>query len=373
MIMKLFARLFPVGGPSLAVVLGLLFSSCGDATPNAPTSPPVAGQLGATPGATSSFSRYDDLELPDGRQRRHLRIGERLPRGRHQRGVPGAGQRPSGAGPVGEPVGVGQRQHGHVDLAGAHVAGSRDLLCDRSGVVIGRDEYRGFDTGSTATTLTVTGVPAGTYFVRVLAKNSSGSSAPSNEIVLTVGGGPSPCTTAPGVPTGLSAAVSGASVTLTWTAPAGGCPPSTYGVEAGSTSGASNLASVFHQQHRHFVCGEQCARGHLFCARSRGKRLELRFAVERGGRHRRQCAARGFGRRQVGRSGGKRRRNDVDFEQVRRREGGLAARPDPDGKHRDGDPYPNSSGVGVSSGRSTRRGAPDRNRRLGNILIYHPG
>jgi predicted phage tail protein len=101
-----------------------------------------------------------------------------------------------------------------------------------------------FDTGSTATTLTVTGVPAGTYFVRVRAKNSSGSSAPSNEIVLTVGGGPPPCTTAPGVPTGLSAAVSGASVTLTWSAPAGGCPPSTYGIEAGSTSGASNLASL---------------------------------------------------------------------------------------------------------------------------------
>jgi hypothetical protein len=46
------------------------------------------------------------------------------------------------------------------------------------------------------------------------------------------------------VPTGLSAAVNGTSVALTWSAPAGGCPPSTYGVEAGSTSGASNLASV---------------------------------------------------------------------------------------------------------------------------------
>jgi hypothetical protein len=101
-----------------------------------------------------------------------------------------------------------------------------------------------FDTGSSATTLTVTGVPAGTYYVRVRARNGSGSSAASNEIVLTVGGLPPPCTTAPGVPSGLSASTSGATVTLTWSAPSGGCPPSTYGVEAGSTSGASNLASV---------------------------------------------------------------------------------------------------------------------------------
>jgi hypothetical protein len=98
-----------------------------------------------------------------------------------------------------------------------------------------------FDTGTAATTLTVTGVPSGTYFVRVRAQNTAGSSAPSNEIVLTVGVS-APCI--PGPPTGLSALVVISSVTFTWSAPAGSCAPISYNVFAGSVPGASDIASI---------------------------------------------------------------------------------------------------------------------------------
>jgi hypothetical protein len=98
-----------------------------------------------------------------------------------------------------------------------------------------------FDTLSTNTSFTATGVPAGTYYVRVRARNSAGTSSASNEVVVLVGGGG--CTSAPGAPTGLASSVNGSSVTLTWTAPAGGCAPTAYVIEAGSASGASNLAN----------------------------------------------------------------------------------------------------------------------------------
>jgi hypothetical protein len=97
------------------------------------------------------------------------------------------------------------------------------------------------DTGSTTPALTATAVGAGTYYVRVRAKNASGVSAPSNEIVVTVAG---PCATVAGPPAGLGATVSGGNITLTWQAPTGGCAPGSYQIEAGSAAGLTNLASL---------------------------------------------------------------------------------------------------------------------------------
>ena len=98
------------------------------------------------------------------------------------------------------------------------------------------------DTGGTQTSLTVLTVPVGTYFVRIRARNGNTLSAPSNEITIVVGG-PPPCAGLPGAPSGLAASVTGSTVRLTWAAPATGCPPTTYQIEAGSSSGASNFGA----------------------------------------------------------------------------------------------------------------------------------
>jgi hypothetical protein len=48
---------------------------------------------------------------------------------------------------------------------------------------------------------------------------------------------------APGAPTNLTAAVSGSTVVLNWTAPVGGDAPTSYTVQAGSANGLSDLAN----------------------------------------------------------------------------------------------------------------------------------
>ena len=105
----------------------------------------------------------------------------------------------------------------------------------------GLSDIANFNTGSTSTTFSTSGVPNGTYFVRARAMNSSGTSAASNEATLVVGG--SGCTAAPGAPGGLTlVSNSGGTVVFSWTAAPGS--PSTYIVEAGSAAGASNVATI---------------------------------------------------------------------------------------------------------------------------------
>src|SRR5262249_19467282 len=77
----------------------------------------------------------------------------------------------------------------------------------------GRADLANFDTGNSATSLTVDSVPAGVYYVRVRARNSAGVSGPSADVVVTVAG-TTGCT--PNPPTGLGAEVSGSSLTLQW-------------------------------------------------------------------------------------------------------------------------------------------------------------
>jgi predicted phage tail protein len=98
---------------------------------------------------------------------------------------------------------------------------------------------------TTATTLTVTAVPNGVYYVRVRGTNAQGSSLSSNEVVVAVpSGGGGGCSTAPTAPTNFTASASGNQVTLLWAAPIGGCPATSYVVQAGAAPGLSNLAVV---------------------------------------------------------------------------------------------------------------------------------
>jgi predicted phage tail protein len=111
-----------------------------------------------------------------------------------------------------------------------------------AGSSAGAANLAALDLGSAATTMTVPNVAPGTYFVRVRARTAAGTSAPSNEIVLTVGAGGT-CTGAPAPPSGLVSSVNGGAVTLSWQAPSGNCPATAYVLEAGSAPGLSDLAA----------------------------------------------------------------------------------------------------------------------------------
>ena len=89
--------------------------------------------------------------------------------------------------------------------------------------------------------LTVSGdLPLGVYYARLRAANGSGAGPFSPEISFQVGGGDQPLG-----PSNLSASWQGTVATLSWFAPTGApvSLPTSYLVEAGSTSGASNIAS----------------------------------------------------------------------------------------------------------------------------------
>ncbi len=78
----------------------------------------------------------------------------------------------------------------------------------------------------------VPGVPAGTYYVRVVAQNAGGTSAPTNEATMTIAG-----PLAPGAPTLSQPTGAGNTLNLAWAAGGGGLPTS-YLLTALTTGGA---------------------------------------------------------------------------------------------------------------------------------------
>jgi glucose/arabinose dehydrogenase len=121
-----------------------------------------------------------------------------------------------------------------VTLAWTGVAGATQYRIE-AGSQPGASNIAVFDTGSTATTLTVSGVPDGSYYVRVRAVGASGVSAPSGEVLVTVG---TTCTGPPPAPT-IAFAVNGRSVTFAWSAP--GIVTSMV-IDVGTGPGLTNLA-----------------------------------------------------------------------------------------------------------------------------------
>jgi hypothetical protein len=106
-------------------------------------------------------------------------------------------------------------------------AGSSSTLADLYNASVGA-----------TTSLAATAGP-GVYFVRVRARNGFGTSAPSNEVVVTIG------SNLPGAPLNPSATVApNRTVTLAWTAPQSGGPVETYIIEAGSAPGLRDLANI---------------------------------------------------------------------------------------------------------------------------------
>ena len=89
---------------------------------------------------------------------------------------------------------------------------------------------------TTSSSLQVSGVPEGRYFVRVRASNPWGDSGVSPETQVVVG----PCTV-PSAPSGLTGTVNGRTVSFTWTAPTQGLIQS-YQLSAGFSSGQSDVA-----------------------------------------------------------------------------------------------------------------------------------
>ena len=94
-------------------------------------------------------------------------------------------------------------------------------------------------TADAATSYAIPAVPAGTYYFRVYAVVSDGLSPPSEAARVVASGSPD----ATGPPSGLTIAVDGSNVTLSWTSPPG-VAPTTFQIEAGSAPGMSDDAVV---------------------------------------------------------------------------------------------------------------------------------
>ncbi|MGD9905194.1 MAG: matrixin family metalloprotease [Vicinamibacterales bacterium] len=103
------------------------------------------------------------------------------------------------------------------------LAGSAPGLTDIAAIVVA------------GTALVVPGVPNGAYYVRVVAGNAAGVSAPTADHLIRVGPAP------PGPPRTLTASSAAGTVSLAWQPPSSGGAPTGYVLVAGYTPGASTI------------------------------------------------------------------------------------------------------------------------------------
>jgi hypothetical protein len=105
------------------------------------------------------------------------------------------------------------------------------------GTATGLADVMSHYTGTPSPSLTAPRPADGTYYVRVRGIAAAGPTAPSNEVVLTVGD------TTPAAPRALAARVNGDALTLNWLPAAGESEVGGYFLEVGSAPGTSNLAA----------------------------------------------------------------------------------------------------------------------------------
>ena len=151
-----------------------------------------------------------------------------------------------------------------------------------AGSAPGLSNLASLSTGNAGTTFSAGGVPVGQYYVRVRAANAAGSSPPSNEVVLQVGG---PVGCGPlGTPTLSVVTNSGGTVGFSWTIPSGS--PTAYILQAGSAPGLSNLANLDLRQASPTFSTSGVPPGTYYVrVAGEAKRLRTQCSVQRGDRH----------------------------------------------------------------------------------------
>ncbi|HMF96578.1 MAG TPA: S8 family serine peptidase [Vicinamibacterales bacterium] len=158
--------------------------------------------------------------------------------------APPPGPTPAPSAAPGAPAGLVASVFGPTVVLTWSAGGGATTYVLEAGSFSGGTDAIVFDTGSAATSFVAASVAPGRYFVRVRGANASGTGAPSNEVVIVVGGGTAPADGPPAPPTSLVAVANGATVTLTWNRlPVGGAP-AFYVIEAGSAPGGRDLATL---------------------------------------------------------------------------------------------------------------------------------
>jgi hypothetical protein len=149
---------------------------------------------------------------------------------------------PTPTSPPGAPTGLNTSSSGttvFLSWTAPSSGGAPTAYTIEAGTGPGLANLANFSTGNTATSFSAGGVGAGAYYVRVKATNPAGTSAASNESILTVGGS---CIAPPPAPSSFTlTGNSGGTVSFSWGASASA---TTYVIEAGSAPGSANLANA---------------------------------------------------------------------------------------------------------------------------------
>lgn len=129
------------------------------------------------------------------------------------------------------------RENRYVDLRWQAPSGSVTGYRIEVGRSTGQSDVTTINTG-TATTYTINNLTTGTYYIRMRSVTSSGTSAPSNEVTVTLG-----TTSGPSPPVNLRANVrNGTVVTLTWGAPS--TAVDSYRIEIGTAPNRSDVRTT---------------------------------------------------------------------------------------------------------------------------------